>query len=65
MFTELLLRKGFYNTAVQFLRACTLRALPNNGRCLESHCLAAGLYAIVLTIGRSSQKNLERHIPEA
>jgi Ni,Fe-hydrogenase III large subunit len=26
-----------------------LRALPSNSRCLQSHCLATGLYAIVLS----------------
>jgi hypothetical protein len=29
-------------------RACMLRTLPINGRCLPSHCLATGLYATIL-----------------
>jgi hypothetical protein len=33
------------NTVLLLSRACMLRALPCNGRCLPSHCLAAGLYA--------------------
>jgi hypothetical protein len=33
---------------VKSLSACMLRALPSNGRCLQRHCLATGLYATVL-----------------
>jgi hypothetical protein len=28
--------------------ACMLRALSSNGRCLQSHCLATGLYGTIL-----------------
>jgi hypothetical protein len=48
MFTEPLLRNGLHNLVVLLLRACMLRALPSNGRCLQSHCLATDLYATVL-----------------
>jgi hypothetical protein len=30
---------------VLLLRACMLRALPCNSRCLQNHCLVTGLYA--------------------
>jgi hypothetical protein len=30
------------------LLACMLRALPSNGLCLQSHCLATGLYVTIL-----------------
>jgi hypothetical protein len=33
------------NSGLLFLRACILRALPSNGCCLPSHCLATSLYA--------------------
>jgi hypothetical protein len=45
VFTEPLLRDGLHNSVVLLLRASMLRALPNNGRCLQSHRLATGLYA--------------------
>jgi hypothetical protein len=35
------------NTILLLLRACMLRALPSNGRCLKSHRLAMSLYATV------------------
>jgi hypothetical protein len=28
----------FHNPVVLLLRACMMRALLNNGRCLQSHC---------------------------
>jgi hypothetical protein len=34
-------------TVLLLSHACMLRALPSNGRCLLSYCLAAGLYAII------------------
>jgi hypothetical protein len=39
------------NTVLLLLRACMLRALPSNGRCLQSNRLATGLYAKVLCWG--------------
>jgi hypothetical protein len=44
VFTDPSLRNEFHNT-VLLLRAWTFRALHSNGRCLQSHCLATGLYA--------------------
>jgi hypothetical protein len=38
------------NTILLLLRACMLRSLRSNGRCLQSHCLTAGLYATILRI---------------
>jgi hypothetical protein len=32
------------NTVPVLLAACVLRALCSNGRCLQIHCLATGLY---------------------
>jgi hypothetical protein len=43
-----MLRNGLHNPFVILLRACMLRALPNNGRCLQSHRLATGLYSTIL-----------------
>jgi hypothetical protein len=37
------------NTAFLLLHACMLRPLRNNCRCLQSHYLATGLHATVLT----------------
>jgi hypothetical protein len=37
------------NTVLLLFRVCMLRALPSNGRYLQSHCLATGLYAIIYT----------------
>jgi hypothetical protein len=34
-------------TVLLLLRVCMLRALLSNGRCLQSHCLATGLYATI------------------
>jgi hypothetical protein len=48
MFTDLFLRNGLHNTIVLLLRACMLRALPSNGRFLQSHRLPTGLYAVIL-----------------
>jgi hypothetical protein len=31
-----------------FYFVCMLRALPSNGRCLQNHCLAMGLYTTLL-----------------
>jgi hypothetical protein len=36
------------NTVFILLSACMLRALPSNGHCLQSHCLATGQYATIL-----------------
>jgi hypothetical protein len=36
---------------VLLLCACMLRALPINGRCLQSHCLAMGLHTTVSFFG--------------
>jgi hypothetical protein len=41
------------NTVHQLLRLCMLRALSNNGRCLQSSRLAAGLYATTFTAMRT------------
>jgi hypothetical protein len=49
VFTEPLLRNGLHNPVVLLLRACMLRALPNNGRCLQTHRLATGLYVTLYT----------------
>jgi hypothetical protein len=49
VFTEPLLRNGLHNTIVLLLRACMLRALHSNGRCLQSHRLIRGLYATILS----------------
>jgi hypothetical protein len=35
------------NTVLLLPRACVLRTLPSNGRCLPSHCLATGLYITI------------------
>jgi hypothetical protein len=37
------------NGVLLLLRACMLRPLPSNVRCLQSHFLATGLYATLLT----------------
>jgi hypothetical protein len=47
VFTEPLLRNGLHNPVVIFLRTCMSRASPSNGRCLQSHRLATGLYSTV------------------
>jgi hypothetical protein len=47
MFTDLLLRKVLHNHVFLLLRACLWLALPSIGRCLQSHCLATGLYATI------------------
>jgi hypothetical protein len=44
VFTDPLLRNGLHNP-VLLLCARMLRALPSNGRCLQSQLLATGLYA--------------------
>jgi hypothetical protein len=36
------------NTILLLLTACMLWALPSNVRCLQSHCLAMGLFTIIL-----------------
>jgi hypothetical protein len=38
------------NSVLLLLRAWMLRTLPSNGRCLQSHCLATGLYATIMWI---------------
>jgi hypothetical protein len=38
------------NIVLLLLRACMLRTLPSNGRCLQSHSLATGLYATLLSV---------------
>jgi hypothetical protein len=48
VFTEPLIRKGLHNSVVLLLHACMLRALHSNDRCLQSHCLATGLYAVII-----------------
>jgi hypothetical protein len=48
VFTEPLLRNGLHDPVVLLLRADMLLALPSNGRCLQSHCLATGLYTMLL-----------------
>jgi hypothetical protein len=45
--TDPLLRNGLHNTVVLLLRACMLRALPTNGRCLQSHLLATGVFVTI------------------
>jgi hypothetical protein len=50
VFTDQWLRNGLHNPVVLLLRACTLRTLPNNGQCLQSHCLPTNLYVTVLAI---------------
>jgi hypothetical protein len=53
MFTALLRSNGrgadYRDTALLLLRGCVLRALPNNGHCLQSHRLATGLCATILS----------------
>jgi hypothetical protein len=48
VFFDPLLINGLHNPAVLLLHACMLRALPCKGRCLQSVCLATGLYATLL-----------------
>jgi hypothetical protein len=38
------------NAVLLLLRVGMLRELPGNGRCLQSHCLATGVYASILCI---------------
>jgi hypothetical protein len=47
VFTDPLFRKGLHNSVLLLLRACMLRALPCNGRCLQRDYLATGLYATI------------------
>jgi hypothetical protein len=44
------------NTAPALLSACVLWALSSNGRCLQIHCLATGLHAIILCLCVSSAR---------
>jgi hypothetical protein len=46
------------NTVLLLSRACMLRALPSNGRCLLSDCLATGLYVTILSISWCLGRNL-------
>jgi hypothetical protein len=50
MFTKPFLRNGLHNPVVLLLRACMLQTLQGNGRCLQSHRLATGLYATIIFI---------------
>jgi hypothetical protein len=50
VFTDQWLKNGLHNPVVLLLRACMLRALPNNGRCLQSYWLVTDLYITVLII---------------
>jgi hypothetical protein len=43
-------RAHIENTVLVLSYACMLRTLLNNGRCLQSHCLATDLYATVCSI---------------
>jgi hypothetical protein len=43
-FTEPLLRNGLHSLVVLLSPACILRVLHSNGRCLQNHRLATGLY---------------------
>jgi hypothetical protein len=47
MFTGPLPRNGLHKTGFLLLRVCMLRALPSNGRYLQSHRVAMGLYAAI------------------
>jgi hypothetical protein len=55
VFTEQLLRNGFLNPVVLLLRVCMLRALHSNGRCLQSHGLATGMYTTILITLRGTK----------
>jgi hypothetical protein len=46
-FTDSILRNRLHNTVFLLLRACILRAIPSNGRCLQSQRPATGLYATI------------------
>jgi hypothetical protein len=48
VFTNPFPRIGLHNPFVLLLRAWMFRALPGNGRCLQSYYLTTGLYATVL-----------------
>jgi hypothetical protein len=50
VFTEPLLRNRLQNSVGLLLRACMLRSLPSNGRCLQRHRLVTGLYATILLL---------------
>jgi hypothetical protein len=43
VFSEHLLTNGLHKPVVLLLRACVYIASVNNGRCLQSDCLATGL----------------------
>jgi hypothetical protein len=45
VFTEPLFRNGLHYPVVLLLQACMLRALLNNGRCIQNHRLETVLYA--------------------
>jgi hypothetical protein len=47
MFTKPLLRNGLHNPGVLLLHTCILQALHRDGCCLQGHCLAVGLYAMI------------------
>jgi hypothetical protein len=38
------------NAVILLLRTCVLRTLSSNGRCLQIHCIATGLYATILIL---------------
>jgi hypothetical protein len=50
VFSKLFLINVFHNAVVLLLLACMLRTLPSNGRCLQSHLIATGLYATLLLL---------------
>jgi hypothetical protein len=58
VFTALLRSNGRLwtteNIALLLLLVCILRLLPGNGRCLQSHSLATGLYATVYFNGMNN-----------
>jgi hypothetical protein len=45
--TEPLLRNRLQKPVILLLRACVLRVLPSNDRCLQSQRLVTGLYATI------------------
>jgi hypothetical protein len=53
VFTEPLFRNGLHNPVVLYLRA-----LPGNGRCLQSHLLATGPHTTVLLSIRNEHNGL-------
>jgi hypothetical protein len=67
MFTALLHSKvcgtdHIENTILLLQHACILRALPSNGCCLHSHCLATGLYALICCFSGGSNCGTTWHL---